>query len=278
VGVEIGPHPHIGLQTVTWLLAGELRHRDSLGTEQVVRPGQLNLMTAGAGVAHAEETLAYRGSVQGAQLWVAQPEATRHGRAAFEHHPHLPQMELGEATATVLVGTLGGATSPARTDSPLVGADLAVRPGRLEVPLDPSFEHALAVLQGSVSLLRATSSLSATSAPRGGRSGGEPPPPTVIEPGVLAYLGPGRDRLALECLRPGHVLVIGGEPFPEPVSMWWNFVARTHEEIDAAGDDWRRGAGRFGTVVSGLARVPLPSRPWASASAGAEAGRGRPAL
>ena len=115
-GIDIAPHPHIGLQTVTWLLSGEAVHRDSLGSEQTIRPGQLNLMTAGHGVSHSEEaTGRYSGELYGAQLWIAQPRATRDGDAAFEHHPDLPKVDLGGAVATVLVGTLAG------TESPLVG-------------------------------------------------------------------------------------------------------------------------------------------------------------
>jgi quercetin 2,3-dioxygenase len=106
---DIGPHPHMGLQTVTWLLDGELVHRDSIGSERPIHPGQLNLMTAGHGVAHAEEaTSGYRGPVHGVQLWVAQPSATRDGPPAFEHHRELPHVEVGNGTATVLVGELDG--------------------------------------------------------------------------------------------------------------------------------------------------------------------------
>src|SRR6478735_4200762 len=118
-GLDIGPHPHIGLQTVTWLLHGEVLHRDSLGSEQVIRPGQLNLMTAGHGVAHAEESP--RGGpteLHGAQLWVALPESSRHDPPAFEHHAALPSTEPAPGvTVTVLVGSLGGATSRARADT-----------------------------------------------------------------------------------------------------------------------------------------------------------------
>jgi redox-sensitive bicupin YhaK (pirin superfamily) len=118
-GLDIGPHPHTGLQTVTWLVAGEVLHRDSLGSEQLIRAGQLNLMTAGQGVTHSEEATGhYRGQLHGVQLWMVQPEATRHGVAAFEHHATLPQVELDNAIATILVGELAGAASPARRDTP----------------------------------------------------------------------------------------------------------------------------------------------------------------
>ncbi len=119
----IGPHPHMGLQTVTWLLAGELLHLDSLGSEQLIRPGQLNLMTAGHGVSHAEEEPARAGEVHAVQLWVAQPAGTRDGPAAFEHRAELPRLELDRAEGTVLVGDFAGAASPARRDTEHVGSN-----------------------------------------------------------------------------------------------------------------------------------------------------------
>jgi redox-sensitive bicupin YhaK (pirin superfamily) len=238
----IGPHPHVGLQTVTWLLAGRFLHRDSLGSEQLIRPGQLNLMTAGAGVVHAEEDArAQGGELHGVQLWVAQPQATRHGRAAFEHHAELPRVDLdGGATATVLVGDLAGATSPARRDTDHVGADLDLHPGATTVPLRRDHEHALVVLTGAV-----------TVAGDG----------TVVGPGHLAYLAPGRDELALAARHRTRALLLGGVPFGEDIVMWWNFVARTPDEIDAAATAWRTGDGRFGPTGSALPRIPAPARP-----------------
>jgi len=150
-GLGIGPHPHIGLHTVTWLVEGEVLHKDSLGSEQPIRPGQLNLMTAGNGIAHAEEDAGSGGVTHGAQLWVAQPDATRHGAPAFEHHAELPRVDLAPGTGTVLVGSHGGATSPARADTPLVGLDLDLPDGAAPVlGLDPAFEHALVVLTGAL--------------------------------------------------------------------------------------------------------------------------------
>ena len=239
-GLDIGPHPHTGLQTVTWLVAGEVLHRDSLGSEQVIRAGQLNLMTAGQGVTHSEEaTGRYRGQLHGVQLWLAQPEATRHGPAAFEHHAELPRVELGHAVATVLVGGFAGADSPARRDSPLVGVDAALGPGTGAWPLQPAFEHALVVLDGAVQV-------------------GD----QVVEPGRLAYLGRGRDQLALSAADPARLLLLGGEPFGEPIRMWWNFVARTREEIDAARRQWESGDPRFGRLRSPLPRIPAPPPVW----------------
>jgi redox-sensitive bicupin YhaK (pirin superfamily) len=239
-GLGIGPHPHIGLQTVTWLLAGEILHRDSLGFEQPIRPGQLNLMTAGNGVAHAEETpLNAPPELHGIQLWVAQPERTRHGAPAFEHHPELPVAELPGALATVMVGEFAGVTSPARRDTDHVGVDLALRPGATLVPLRPDYEYAIVVLEGAVGI-------------------GD----QVVAPGNLAYLGEYRDELPLTADVPTRLILLGGVPFESPILMWWNFVGRTREEIDAATESWNRDDGRFGTVASELGRIPAIPTPW----------------
>jgi redox-sensitive bicupin YhaK (pirin superfamily) len=173
--------------------------------------------------------------VHGVQLWVALPEATRGGPADFEHHADLPQVELADATATVLVGRLGEAESKARTDTPLLGVDLDLRPGSTVLPLQAEHEHALLVLDGAVAV-------------------GE----RVVRPGALAYLGLGRDELALSAVEPARVLLLGGEPFGETVLMWWNFVARSREEVESARADWQSGSERFGRVSSGLPRIPAP--------------------
>lgn len=233
-GPGIGPHPHIGLHTVTWLLSGELVHRDSLGSEQPIRPGQLNVMTAGNGIAHAEET-AVRGALHhGVQLWVAQPEATRWGAPDFAHHAELPRVELATGTASVLVGALDGAVSPARADTPLVGAEVDLRgPGASTLPLDPAFEHAVVVLDGAVAL--------------DGRD---------LTPGHLGYLGLGRDELTVSATAATRLLLIGGTPFEAVPLMWWNYVARSWDEVRQAHEDWQAESDRFGVVPSTLARIP----------------------
>ncbi|HWE70547.1 MAG TPA: pirin family protein [Acidimicrobiales bacterium] len=232
-GMDIGPHPHMGLQTVTWLLAGEIEHHDSLGSEQVIRPGQLNLMSAGFGIAHAEErTGHYRGEMEGVQLWVAQPEATRNGAGEFEHHPELPRVDLGGGIATVLVGEFEEAVSPARRDTDLVGIELDLLAG-VELPLRPTYEYALVVLDGQMML-------------------GE----QAISPGHLAYLGEGRDEIGLPASGGrARALLLGGVPFDEPLLMWWNFVGRSREEFEVAYRDWAEDGGRFGAVRSGVPRV-----------------------
>lgn len=247
-GLDIGPHPHIGLQTVTWLFAGRILHRDSLGSEQLIEPGQLNLMTAGHGIAHAEETTGvYEGPLHGMQLWVAQPEATRHGPPAFEHHPVLPQVELVGADATVLAGSFLDATSPARRDTDHVGVDMVLRGGTTSVPLDPTFEHAVLAIDGVLTV----------EGP--GRAGG-----AVVEPGRLAYLGLGRSEVSLDAAEPMRVLLLGGTPFAEPVLMWWNYVARTREEISEAHRAWSSAADRFGHVMSPVPRIDAAAPPWAT--------------
>jgi redox-sensitive bicupin YhaK (pirin superfamily) len=235
-GLDIGPHPHMGLHTVTWLVEGAVLHRDSLGSEQLIRPGQLNLMTAGNGIAHAEEHVrTYRGTMHGVQLWVAQPTETRNGEPAFTHHAELPRAEVGGAVATVLIGELAGVVSPARQDTPLVGADLAIQPGVTTWPLRADFEHALVVLDGEVAV-------------------GE----QVVRPGQLGYLGLGRESLELAALSPSRVLLLGGVPFEEKLAMWWNFVGRTKEELAQARTQWATYDERFGEVTSALPRISAP--------------------
>lgn len=239
-GLDVGPHPHCGLQTVTWLTQGEVLHHDSLGTTQLIAPGQLNLMTAGRGVSHSEEaTGTYAGPVEGIQLWMAQPTATRDGDPAFEHHASLPVLELAGGQATVLVGTLGGTASPARVDSPMVGAELLVE-GPTAVPVDPAFEHGLIVLEGAVEVE------------------GE-----VLTPGHLGYLAPGPSELVLAPEPSARVMLLGGVPFPEPIVMWWNYVIRDRAEATAAHRAWLADDGRFGTVESTLERVIVDLPPWA---------------
>jgi redox-sensitive bicupin YhaK (pirin superfamily) len=240
-GLDIGPHPHCGLQTVTWLIDGQALHRDSLGSEQVITPGQLNLMTAGHGVAHSEEATGhYHGELQGIQLWIALPQSTRDLEPAFEHHAALPQVDLGGGAATVLVGEFSGLISPARHDTALVGVDLDVRRST-ELPLRPDFEHAFIVIEGSIAV-----------------NG------TPLEPGHLGYLPTGLDEIGIDVLAPTKVILLGGVPLDETLLMWWNFVARTRDEIDAAYASWLRPDGRFGDVASPLARIDTPAPYWQS--------------
>ena len=230
----------MGLQTVTWLLDGELMHRDSLGSEQAIRPGQLNLMTAGLGVAHAEEGVTgYRGPIHGIQLWVAQPSATRDAPPAFEHHAELPKVEFSGGVGTVPVGEVAGASSPARRDTEHVGLDLNLHPGDTSIPLDRSYEYAVVVTIGTVTI-----------------------PGQTVGPGHLVYLGSGRDQLDLHIDDAGRALLLGGVPCAEPLLMWWNFVARTRDEVEVAYEDWASDSGRFGMVDSSLPRIETTRPVW----------------
>jgi redox-sensitive bicupin YhaK (pirin superfamily) len=237
--MTVGPHPHIGLHTVTWLLSGQVLHSDSLGNQQPIRPGQLNLMTSGHSIVHAEDARGGpHGLMDGVQLWIAQPEATRHDPPSFAHHADLPMVDLPAARATVLVGEFAGARSPARTDSPLVGVDIAGS-GRLDLPLEASFEHAVAVLHG------------------GARIGD-----SVASPNQLMYIGAGRDGVRLDLMDSSRGLLLGGHPFAEEILMWWNFVARDRSELEQAYAGWGASTERFGTVTSTLERIEAPRPFW----------------
>ncbi|GAA3703256.1 pirin family protein [Nonomuraea antimicrobica] len=223
--MRVPPHPHTGLQTVSWLLEGSVLHRDSLGTLQEIRPGQLNLMTAGRGISHSEESP--KTVLHGVQLWVALPGGSRHVEPGFEHHPALPVLPGPGFEARVVMGSLGGVSSPATAYSPLVGAEIAVD-GACEVPVERGFEHGLLLIDGEVA---------------------------ELERGPMVYLPPGRSGLRLSGR--GRVLLIGGEPFGEEIVMWWNFVGRSHDEIAAYRKEWMEGEG-FG-VVDGYDGAPLPA-------------------
>ena len=232
-GMHVGAHPHIGLQTFTWLIEGEVVHRDSLGNEQVIRPGQVNLMTAGRGIAHTEDSVADGARLHAAQLWIALPEHERRREPGFQNYPELPVVEQGGFRATVLAGSALGQSSPAQVYTPLVGIDLdASGAARTELPLRTDFEYAAMVLRGAATL------------------GGE-----ALAPGEWLYFAPGRAELALQCEAAAHLLVVGGAPFGEDVLIWWNFVARTQAEMQAALEDWN--AGRFDAVRAGSPAAPL---------------------
>lgn len=247
--LEIGPHPHIGLATVTWLFTGSVLHSDSLGTEQLIRPGQLNLMTAGRGIAHAEEAVSTDATwestgTMGVQMWLAQPEGTRHGSSAFQHLEELPLFELGNSRGQVLVGALGEAHSPAGFDHPTIGLDLVLS-GDTTIPIETSFEHGVIPIDTPIKV-------------------GE----DIVEPGSLAIVAAGIDHIRLSTRSaPARLMVIGGEPLGDQVKMWWNFVARTTEELTEAWRDWQEGDDdRFGPVPTGLERIEAPRPPWISSS------------
>lgn len=216
-GMRVAGHPHTGLQTVSWLFSGEVEHRDTVGTHAFVRPGELNLMTAGSGIAHSEYSTERTRLLHGAQLWVVLPDAVRFTDAAFEHYAP-PVIEKDGVRTLVFLGSLLGQTSPVDTFTPLLGAEItAPRAQDLPLDVDPSFEHGILVDSGEVTVAGVTATA-----------------------GQLIYVGPGRQRLTCTTSGPARVLVLGGEPFGERIVMWWNFIGRDHEEIVAFREQWQR--------------------------------------
>lgn len=232
-GLSVGPHPHIGLQTFTWMIEGEVVHRDSLGNEQTIRPGQVNLMSAGRGISHAEDSVEGRGGrLHAVQLWIALDEAHRHGVPSFRNYPAPPVIERDGYRVTLLAGSAFGERSPVEVFSPLLGMDVAATgSAEMRIPLAPTFEYAVLPLIGHVAV------------------DGE-----VFTPDAMAYLGSGRESISLRSEAEGRFVLVGGVPFGEEILLWWNFVARTPEEIRAATDAWNAG-GEFGAVRGS------PSRP-----------------
>ncbi len=224
--MNVPPHPHIGLQTVSWLLDGEILHNDSLGSEAIVRPGGVNVMTAGRGISHTEETPGqHSGRLNGVQLWVALPESARHTDASFTHVKETPVVESRGGQIQVFAGAMSGATAPATYYSAIVGLAMQVYPkATLELDLDPGYEHALLMLSGSCDFEQ-----------------------NALSEQTLFYLGTCRSSLALSSQSGSRLILIGGPPFPEPILMWWNFVARTPQELSEARADWEAHR-RFGEV------------------------------
>ncbi|KUH36805.1 MULTISPECIES: pirin family protein [Streptomyces] len=239
-GMQVPSHPHIGLQTVSWLHEGEVLHRDSTGSLQTIRPRELGLMTSGRAISHSEESpRPHARYLHGAQLWVALPDSHRHVDPHFEHHADLPHVTAPGLTATVVLGTLDGATSPGTTYTPLVGADLTLARGaEARLPLDPDFEYAVLAMSGETHV------------------DGVP-----VLPGSMLYLGCGRTELPLRAGSDASLMLLGGEPFAEEIIMWWNFVGRTQQEIEQARSDWMTGT-RFGRVEGyDGGRLPAPELP-----------------
>jgi hypothetical protein len=226
-GMQVPPHPHTGLQTVSWLFEGEVLHRDSLGSTQLVRPGELNLMTAGGGISHSEESPAEHSPVlHGLQLWTALPDHARHREPAFDHHADLPTVEGSGVAVTVVMGSVDGAASPAWTPSALVAAETRLRSGAAaQLPAERDFEYAVLGVAGDVRV--------------DGRT---------LERGTLVYLGAGRDAIGLSTADGGTAMLLGGIPFEEQLVMWWNFIGRSHEEIATDRAEWEAADPRFGTV------------------------------
>jgi redox-sensitive bicupin YhaK (pirin superfamily) len=242
-GVDVPPHPHTGLQTVSWLFSGEVEHRDSAGVHAMVRPGELNLMTAGAGICHSEVSTAATTVLHGVQLWVALPEFDRDADRGFDHFVPAPR-KLGDATLRVFLGELAGERSPVHTFTPLLGAQLDLAPrAKLTLDVDPAFEHGVLLDQGGVEVAG-----------------------TALEVADLAFQATGHQALSLANRSdgPARVILLGGPPFPDRLLMWWNFVGRSHEDITSYRQQWEGGHDRFGAVQGyrgAVSRLPAPPLP-----------------
>ncbi|MDQ3139391.1 MAG: pirin family protein [Pseudomonadota bacterium] len=241
-GIDVRPHPHINLATVTYLFAGAIDHRDSLGTVRTIEPGAVNLMTAGRGIAHSERSpAALRADgplLSGIQTWLALPQNKEEIDPAFEHVPKadLPVIESTEATARIVMGSLWGATSPVTCHSPTIYADLALRPGG-SVPIDPEAdERAVYLAEGDASLEGVSLALHTL---------------YVLRPGISA---------TLRSSGGAHVMLCGGAPMDGPRFVWWNFVSSRRDRIEQAKADWK--AERFPLIPDdAVERIPIPEVP-----------------
>ena len=231
-GLDVGPHPHTGLQTFTWMIEGELVHTDSLGYKQVIAPGQINLMTAGYGISHTEVSPEdFSGITHAVQFWIAQPEGRQAGQSLgasdFQHYPEVPVCEKDGVTCRLLVGDFLEHVSKVKVATPLVGVDIRAEQGDAQtaLPLRADFEYGLLLLKGEASL------------------DGQ-----ALDQNHLLYFPEGQAELKLTLEAGAHLVLIGGEPFKEPIIVWWNLITRTSEEIHEAVEQWQRRDARFGDI------------------------------
>lgn len=244
-GMVVAAHPHSGLQTATWMIEGRVEHRDSLGSVQHLEPGQLNLMTAGRGIAHSELSLADSKTLHAVQLWIALPDAVRKMAPEFEHHANLPTFQIGSSMAKVFAGSLASQStlsSDAKLYSPLVGAEIRIPAGaKLELELDPSFEHGILLVEGQLAVHDVDLPLHS-----------------------MEYLEVGTRLVDFENSGDSEAIIVllGGEPFDEPIVMWWNFIERSHEEIVEMREKWNNrdsGIPEFADNIGGW--TPAPELP-----------------
>jgi redox-sensitive bicupin YhaK (pirin superfamily) len=237
-GIDVRPHPHIGLATVTYLFAGSIVHRDSLGSVQAIDAGAVNWMTAGRGIVHSErsdrELRKQRQKLYGIQIWVALPKQHEETDPDFTHYPaaSLPVIEGEGKTIRVIAGSLFGKTAPVKTFSALFYADATLQPGASIALDDQHNERAIYLLEGTVEIA-------------GQR----------FEPGRLLVFSSG-DTVLVKAASAVRLLLLGGEPLDGPRYLWWNFVSSSRERIEQAKADWK--AGRFAPVPSDSEFIPLP--------------------
>ena len=235
----VAAHPHSGLQTVTWLFEGRIEHRDSVGSVQLITPGQVNLMTAGKGISHSELSVEGAKWFHGVQLWVALPKQSLDIDPFFEHIEQLPRLEMQGLRATVLVGEFMGHAAMAKTFSPLLGVELVLEPGTHKIPVDAGMEHGLMLVAGDVVV-----------AGQG------------METSSLHYFEVGEAELEIIVSKTATMMLLGGEPLQEKILMWWNFIGRTHEDIATARSQWNKREARFGSFEDNVGGwIPAPDLP-----------------
>jgi len=242
-GMDVAPHPHTGLQTVSWLFTGEIEHRDSNGVHAMVRPGELNLMTGGRGICHSEVSTPATTTLRGMQLWVALPNESRYAARDFQHYAPEAVVASG-VSVRVFLGALAGQVSPVHTATALLGAELLLEPrSTVRFDVDPGFEHGLLVDTETVEFAG-----------------------TRLSRGELGYVGTGVEQLAVANPTDdtARAILLGGKPFGEQIVMWWNFVGRDHDEIAGFREEWQAESERFGRVEGyrgAVSRLPAPQLP-----------------
>lgn len=225
-GLDVGPHPHIGLQTFTWMIEGTMMHTDSIGSKQLIRPKQVNLMTAGYGISHTEVAPDTETKMHAAQLWIALPDDKLNMAPQFDHYPELPVVIREGVEFTVLVGEYLDTTSPVKVHSELVGVDLTAQESTTtRIPLNPQFEYGFLALEGNAII-----------------NGHE------LTDDNMVVLEPGLNEIEIQLYAGSRLLLLGGEPFESPILLWWNLVGRTQEELKIAREQWINHDARFGTI------------------------------
>ncbi|KAF1028009.1 MAG: Quercetin 2,3-dioxygenase [Acinetobacter bereziniae] len=225
-GLDVGPHPHIGLQTFTWMIEGTMMHTDSIGSKQLIRPKQVNLMTAGYGISHTEVAPDTETRMHAAQLWIALPDDKINMPPQFDHYPVLPIVEKDNIEFTVLVGEFMDTVSPVKVHTELLGIDFfAKEQTKTRIPLNPKFEYGFMALEGDAIV-----------------NGHD------LNSDNMVVLEPGISQIEVELPKGSRLLLIGGEPFESPILLWWNLVGRTQEELKTATEQWINQDARFGTI------------------------------
>lgn len=238
--MSVAAHPHAGLQTVSWLFSGEVEHRDSLGSIQNVAPGELNLMTSGRGIAHSELSINDQTLLHGVQLWTVLPDQDRNMQPSFDHYGDLPVFTREDATIRLFIGEFLGHISLAKVFSPLLAAEIDIPAGSsTSLPTNKNFEYGILVVTGEVNA--------------NGNS---------VHLGQLHYVPAGKTGLTLASPIGAKLLLLGGEPFKEKIVMWWNFIARSHDEIVEMRDAWQSQNPRFSAFKDRIGgRIPAPTLP-----------------